>query len=166
MATKYQNLSSYDASTVPDGSNWQIGIVVSEWNSEITNALLEGACNTLIKHGVKKENILIDYVPGSFELVFGAKHIAENQPVDAIITLGCVVQGDTPHFDYVCSGVTQGLIDLNMKDYGIPFIFGVLTTDTMTQAEDRAGGIHGNKGDEAAVTALKMISFYDRNLVN
>ncbi len=141
----------------------KIGIVVSEWNDNITGALLEGAHKTLIKHGVKEENILIDFVPGSFELIFGAKHMVENKEIDAIITLGSVVRGDTPHFDYVCSGVTQGVADMNIR-YDIPFIFGLLTTDNMEQAEERAGGRHGNKGDECAITALKMIDFYRRNL--
>lgn len=163
MATAYHNLSSYDPEKVPNGADMKIGIVVSEWNEGITTALLQGAHATLIKHGVKEENILIDFVPGSFELIFGAKHIAENKAIDAIITLGCVVRGDTPHFDYVCSGVTQGIADMNIR-YDIPFIFGLLTTDDMLQAEERAGGRHGNKGDECAITALKMIDFYRRNL--
>lgn len=163
MATAYKNLSSYNPDTVPDGAKMSIGIVVSEWNDHITNALLDGACKTLVKHGVKEENILIDYVPGSFELIFGAKYLAENnEKLDAIIVLGCVVRGDTPHFDYVCGGVTQGISDLNVI-YDIPFIFGLLTTDDMAQAQSRAGGIHGNKGDEAAITALKMIDFSLRN---
>ncbi|MFT3995046.1 MAG: 6,7-dimethyl-8-ribityllumazine synthase [Dysgonomonas sp.] len=163
MATAYHNLSSYDPASVPDGKDMKIGIVVSEWNENITKALLEGACNTLIKHGVKKENILVDYVPGSFELVFGVKHLAENKDINAVIAFGCVVRGDTPHFDFVCDGVTQGITDLNIR-YDIPFIFGLLTTDNMQQAEDRAGGKHGNKGDECAITAIKMIDFYRRNL--
>lgn len=163
MATAYHNLSSYDPTTVPNGEDMKIGIVVSEWNDNITYALLDGACKTLIKHGVKKENILVDYVPGSFELIFGSKHLAENKEIDAVIALGCVVRGDTPHFDYVCSGVTQGIADMNIR-YDIPFIFGLLTTDNMQQSEDRAGGKHGNKGDECAITALKMIDFYRRNL--
>lgn len=163
MATAYHNLSSYNPATVPSGGDMTIGIVVSEWNENITKALLEGACNTLKKHGVKEENIIIDFVPGSFELIFGAKHLAENKNIDAVITLGCVVRGDTPHFDYVCSGVTQGIADMNIR-YDIPFIFGLLTTDNMQQSLDRAGGIHGNKGDECAITAIKMIDFYRRNL--
>lgn len=163
MATAYHNLSSYDAASVPNGSDMRVGIVVSEWNENITKALMEGAYKTLVKHGVKEENILIDFVPGSFELIFGAKHLVENKEIDAVITLGCVVRGDTPHFDYVCSGVTQGIADMNIR-YDIPFIFGLLTTDDMQQAEDRAGGKHGNKGDECAITALKMIDFYRRNL--
>lgn len=158
MATAYQNLSEYDFNSVPDGSEVTVGIVVAEWNKHITEKLLEGACNTLEKHGVKVENIFVKRVPGSFELTFGAKKMAETKEVDAVIVLGCVVRGDTPHFDYVCSGVTQGITELNLM-YDIPFIFGLLTTDTMQQSEDRAGGKYGNKGDEAAVTALKMVNF-------
>lgn len=163
MATAYHNLSSYDSNKVPNGADMKIGIVVSEWNEEVTNALLKGAVDTLVKHGVQSENILIDYVPGSFELTFGAKHMAENKGLDAVIILGCVVRGGTPHFDYVCSGVTQGITHLNTI-YDIPFIFGLLTTDNMQQALDRSGGIHGNKGDEGAITAMKMVDFYRRNL--
>jgi len=163
MATAYHNLSSYDPATVPHGAEMTVGIVVSEWNENITRPMLDGAYNILKKHGVQEENILIDFVPGSFELIFGAKHLAENKSVDAVIVLGSVVRGDTPHFDYVCSGVTQGIADMNIR-YDIPFIFGLLTTDDMQQAEDRAGGKHGNKGDECAITALKMIDFYRRNL--
>lgn len=163
MATAYKNLSSYDASKVPSGEDMTIGIVVSEWNEKITYALLYGACKTLLKHGVKEENIIIDYVPGTFELVFGSKQLAASKSLDAVIAIGCVVRGDTPHFDYVCSAATQGLTDLNVS-CDIPFIFGVLTTDNMQQAEDRAGGKHGNKGDECAVTAIKMIDFCRRNL--
>jgi len=163
MATAFQNLSSYDPEKVPDGTDMRIGIVVSEWNEDVTSNLLEGTLNTLIKHGVKEENIITDFVPGSFELIFGAKHLVENKKIDAVIALGCVVRGDTPHFEYVCSGVTQGIADMNIR-YDIPFIFGLLTTDTMQQATDRAGGRHGNKGDECAITALKMVDFYRRNL--
>lgn len=157
MATIYQNLSSYDAESVPSGEGKRIGIVISEWNYPITGALLQGATSSLLKHGVVEEDIVIEHVPGSFELTFGAKKLSETNSFDAIITLGCVIQGDTPHFTYVCEGVTQGITDLNMK-YNTPVIFGVLTTDTLEQAQDRAGGKHGNKGDEAAITALKMIA--------
>ena len=158
MATQYQNLSEYDPNKVPDASKMTFGIVVSEWNSEITNKLRDGAYNTLLLHGAKPENITIAYVPGSFELIYGAKRLAKSIKPDAIIGLGCVIRGDTPHFDYVCSGVTQGFSSLNRKG-DIPFIFGLLTNDTMQQSIDRAGGIHGNKGDEAAITAIKMIDF-------
>ncbi len=156
MATT--NLSAYNAENIPDVSEKKFGIVVSEWNEKITGKLLEGAKNTLIKHGVKEENIIVQYVPGSFELTFGAKYMAEYWTLDAIITLGCVIRGGTPHFEYVCQGVTQGITQLNVK-YNIPFIFGLLTTDNEQQALDRAGGIHGNKGDEAAITAIKMSKF-------
>ena len=158
MATAYHNLSDYDFNSVPNAENMRFGIVVSEWNSNITDPLLEGAVTTLKKHGAKDENILVQTVPGSFELTFGAKRLAETKELDAVIVLGCVVRGDTPHFDYVCSGVTQGITELNLM-YDIPFIFGLLTTDTMQQSEDRAGGRYGNKGDEAAVTAIKMVNF-------
>ena len=158
MATAYQNLSEYDFNSVPDASGMSVGIVVAEWNRNITEKLLEGACNTLERHGMIPENIYVQRVPGSFELTYGAKMMAEKLDVDAVIVLGCVVRGDTPHFDYVCSGVTQGITELNVK-YDIPFIFGLLTTDNMQQSEDRAGGKYGNKGDEAAVTAIKMIDF-------
>jgi 6,7-dimethyl-8-ribityllumazine synthase len=132
---------------------------VSEWNENITERLLKGACNTLQKHGVKAENILIKYVPGSFELTYGARKLWNiNNCLDVVIALGCVVRGETPHFDYVCSAVTQGLTQLNLQG-DIPFIFGLLTTDTMKQAEDRSGGTYGNKGDEAAITAIKMVQF-------
>lgn len=160
MATQYQNLSSYDPTKVPDASEMRFGIVVSEWNTEITTALLNGAYNTLIKHGANPKNILVKYVPGAFELTFGAKVMAETQDdLDAIIGLGCIIRGETPHFDFISQGVTQGFVNLNME-FNIPFIFGVLTNDTMQQSVDRAGGIHGNKGDEAAITAIKMVQYY------
>ena len=143
MATAYQNLSEYDFNSVPDASGMSVGIVVAEWNRNITEKLLEGACNTLERHGMKPEKIYVQRVPGSFELTYGAKMMAEKLDVDAVIVLGCVVRGDTPHFDYVCSGVTQGITELNVK-YDIPFIFGLLTTDNMQQSEDRAGGKYGN----------------------
>ena len=164
MATKYHNLSDYDPTAMPDASSMKIGIVVSEWNHEITSRLLEGACSTLINNGVRPENIFQRWVPGSFELVFGAKVLAESINVDAVIVLGCVIRGETPHFEYVCSGVTQGITALNVQ-YNIPFIFGLLTNDTMQQSVDRAGGIHGNKGDEAAVTAIKMVAL-NKDLTN
>jgi 6,7-dimethyl-8-ribityllumazine synthase len=149
------NLSAYNPANVPDAKGMRFGIVVSDWNNNITWALLEGAVSTLKKHGVSDEDILVKHVPGSFELTLGAQFIAEYDDVDGIICLGCVIQGETPHFTYICQGVTQGITSLNME-YNIPFIFGVLTTNTMQQAVDRAGGIHGNKGDEAAITAIKM----------
>lgn len=161
MATAYQHLSSYDFDSVPDASKMRVGIVVSEWNRPITEKLLEGACNTLERHGVAPDHMTVWRVPGSFELTFGAQQVAKYGDVDAVILLGCVVRGDTPHFDYVCDGVTEGATHLNATQ-DIPVIFGLLTTDNMQQAEDRAGGKYGNKGDEAAITAIKMIDFICR----
>ena len=149
------NLSEYDPESVPDANKMRFGIVVSDWNRAVTWSLLEGAVSTLEKHGASVTNIVIKHVPGSFELTLGAQLLAEDDDLDAIICLGCVIQGETPHFTYICQGVTQGITQLNME-YNMPFIFGVLTTSTQQQAIDRAGGIHGNKGNEAAVTAIKM----------
>ena len=157
MASNLKNLSDYDINSIPDASNMKFGIVISEWNNEITEALYKGAFETLKKHGAKEENIIKTYVPGSFELTLGAQLMAENVDVDAVIILGCVIQGETRHFDFICNGVTQGITDLNIK-YQKPFIFGLLTPNTQQQAIDRAGGKHGNKGDEAAITAIKMIN--------
>jgi len=158
MATAFHNLSEYDFNSVPDASMMHFGIVVSEWNSNITGALLEGAVTTLKKHGAKEENILVQTVPGSFELTFGASQMIKSGKVDAVIAIGCVVRGDTPHFDYVCAGTTQGIAHLNATT-DIPVIYGLITTNTMEQAEDRAGGKLGNKGDEGAITAIKMVHF-------
>jgi len=155
MATK--NLSEYVLSSVPEGNEMKFGIVVSEWNYDVTGALANGAVETLKKHGVKDEDILVKHVPGSFELTLGGQFFAEYTDVDAIILLGCVIQGETRHFDFICQGVAKGATDLNIK-YNIPVIFGVLTTENQQQALDRAGGRLGNKGDEAAVTALKMVA--------
>lgn len=158
MATAFHNLSDYDFNSVPDAAGMKFGIVVSEWNSNITGALLEGAVKTLKKHGAKEENIQVKTVPGSFELVFGSSRFIKEGNVDAVIALGCVVRGDTPHFDYVCQGATQGLAALNAEGQ-IPVIYGLITTNNMQQAEERAGGRLGNKGDECAITAIKMIDF-------
>ena len=158
MATAFHNLSEYDFNSVPDASMMRFGIVVSEWNSNITGALLEGAVTTLKKHGAKEENILVQTVPGSFELTFGASQMIKSGKVDAVIAIGCVVRGDTPHFDYVCAGTTQGIAHLNATT-DIPVIYGLITTNTMEQAEDRAGGKLGNKGDEGAITAIMMVHF-------
>jgi 6,7-dimethyl-8-ribityllumazine synthase len=149
------NLSAYNPEDVPSAKKMRFGIVVSDWNSEVTWSLLKGAVSTLKKHGTPGKNIIIKHVPGSFELTLGAQFLAEYDDLDAIICLGCVIQGETPHFTFICQGVTHGITQLNME-YNIPFIFGVLTTNTKQQAVDRAGGRHGNKGDEAAITAIKM----------
>ena len=154
MATK--DLSQYDIESVPSAENMRFGVVVAEWNIEITSALAQGAVKTLKKHGAKEDNIHLKFVPGSFELPLGAQYFAELENVDAVLLLGCVIQGETRHFDYICDGVTRGTMDLNLK-YNKPFIFGLLTTNNEQQAKDRAGGKHGNKGDEAAITAIKMV---------
>lgn len=154
MATR--DLSAYDINSVPAAGNMKFGVVVAEWNLQITGALANGAVATLKKHGVAEDNISVKYVPGTFELPLGGQYFAEMDNVDAVILLGCVIQGETRHFDYICEAVAQGTKDLNLK-YNKPFIFGVLTTDNEQQALDRAGGKHGNKGDEAAVTAIKMV---------
>ncbi len=153
MATR--NLSDYDPDLIPDASGMRFGIVVADWNSQVTHALLDGAVKTLVRHGVKDEDIIVSHVPGTFELTVAGQWMAEYEDTDGVICLGCVIQGETPHFTYICEGVTRGITQLNL-DYNIPFIFGVLTTLNLQQALDRAGGIHGNKGDEAAVTAIKM----------
>lgn len=155
MATRLKNLSKVDQ--YPSGKGFKIGIVVSEWNTGITKALCDGAISTLKKCGVKERNIIVKSVPGSFELPLAAQFMAEYTDVDGVICLGCVIQGETRHFDFICQGVTNGIMKLNLK-FDIPVVFGVLTTNTLEQAQDRAGGKHGNKGDEAAITAVKMIS--------
>ena len=149
------DLSAYDPGLVPDAAKMRFGIVVSDWNRQVTHALLKGALKTLKKHGATDNNIVIRHVPGSFELTLGAQFLAEYNDLDAVICLGCIIQGETPHFSYICQSVTQGITQLNL-DYNIPFIFGVLTTLNTDQAMERAGGKNGNKGDEAAVTAIKM----------
>lgn len=158
MATELHHLSDYDLKSVPDASNMCFGIVVSEWNEEITGALLDGALHTLQKHGAIPENIHVRTVPGSFELVYGAHQMMLNGGYDAIIILGCVIRGGTPHFDYICQGVTAGISRLNTTSE-IPIIYGLLTTDNLQQAKDRSGGCLGNKGDECAVVAIKMAKF-------
>ena len=154
---KKVNLSEYDPTTVPDGSNYRVGIVAAEWNSAITDALLEGARSTLEKQGVKEENILIVRVPGTFELTTGCDLMLKTQHIDAVIGIGCVIQGETRHFDFICEAVSNGLTQLTLK-HEKPVIFSVLPTNNMEQAQERAGGKHGNKGTEGAVTALKMIA--------
>ncbi len=149
------NLSDYDPDLVPDASKMRFGIVVSDWNNQITSSLLNGSVETLKKHGASENNIVVRHVPGSFELTLGAQFLAEYDDLDAIICLGCVIQGETPHFSYICQGVTHGITQLNL-DYNIPFIFGVLTTLNLDQAKERSGGKYGNKGAEAAITAIKM----------
>lgn len=141
-----------------DLSSTRFAVIVAEWNEEITDALYHGAAAILLAHGVKKENILRKNVPGSFELTLGAQWMAEREGIDAVICLGCVIQGETPHFDYICQAIAYGITEVGLKT-NKPVIFGVLTTLTKQQALDRAGGKYGNKGEEAALTAIKMLSF-------
>lgn len=155
MATSLQNLSHYNTEKVPDGSGKVFGIAVSEWNKHITFELLKGCVETLLKHGVSEKDIHITYVPGTFELPFAAKKLAQIYHLTAAICLGCVIKGETDHDVYINTSVANALQNLNIE-FDIPFIFGVLTPNNEQQALDRAGGRHGNKGVEAAVTALKM----------
>lgn len=155
MATENKNLSVYDKATIPNAKDLRFGIVVSEWNPTITEGLYEGAQSALLDCGAKPENIVRWNVPGSFELTFGCKKLVEQGQVDAVIAIGSVIQGETKHFDFVCSATAQGIKDLNVQ-LGVPVIFCVLTDNTMQQALDRSGGKHGNKGTEAAIAAIKM----------
>ena len=157
MATEMHNLSQYDPTKVASGEGRKVGIVYAEWNSDITYALRDGAIKTLKENGVKADDITIASVPGSFELIFGASQMVKSGKYDAVIAIGCVIRGDTPHFDYICEGVTAGLSQLNVT-YDIPVIFGLITTNTLLQAQERSGGRLGNKGDECAVTALQMMA--------
>ena len=159
MTDKKQNLSDYNPQDIADAGDMTMGIVVAEWNPQITGALLEGALATLKRHGMKEENIHVHYVPGSYELTIGAAMVVEGVQPDAVICLGCVIQGETRHFEFICQAVAQGLNHVALT-YSRPVIFGVLTTDNMQQALERAGGKHGNKGDEAAITAIKMAALH------
>jgi len=158
MSSSLKNLSDFNHTSIPSGAGKKIGIVVAEWNIAITGALRDGAIKTLLENGVVENDIVVKYVPGSFELTLGAQFLCEEKSIDAVITLGCVIQGETRHFDFICDAVAHGVTNVSLK-YNKPVIFGVLTPNTLEQAQDRAGGKHGNKGDEAAVTALKMLSF-------
>jgi len=149
-------LSDNKVSGIKDISGFRFGIVVAEWNEEVTEALYSGALGTLVSLGANRENIERMNVPGSFELTLGAQWMAQRDDIDAVITLGCVIQGETRHFDFICQACAQGITTVGLK-YNKPVIFGVLTTDNQKQAMDRAGGKHGNKGDEAAATAAKML---------
>ena len=156
MSSADKNLSVFTTDGLPDITNKKFVIVVAEWNSEVTEALFQGAYKTLVDHGAQTQNILRANVPGSFELSFGSQVYAQKADVDAVIAIGCVIQGETKHNDYINHAVANGLTDVALK-YNKPVIFGVLTPNTLQQALDRAGGIHGNKGDEAAITAIKML---------
>ncbi|NJB72273.1 6,7-dimethyl-8-ribityllumazine synthase [Saonia flava] len=155
MATANKNLSVYDKTTIPSAKDFRFGIVVSEWNAKITQGLYDGAMAALLDCGAREENIIKWNVPGSFELIYGSKKMIADLEVDAVIAIGSVIQGETKHFDFVCSATAQGIKDLNVLQ-NVPVIFCVLTDNTMQQAVDRSGGIHGNKGAEAAIAAIKM----------
>ncbi|MDX1463155.1 MAG: 6,7-dimethyl-8-ribityllumazine synthase [Marinirhabdus sp.] len=156
MATENKNLSVYDKATIPSAKDFRFGIVVSEWNSNITEGMFQGAFDALIDCGTLKENIVRWNVPGSFELIYGCKQLTKSfDMLDAVIAIGSVIQGETKHFDYVCEAVAQGIKDLNVQG-DIPVIFCVLTDNNLQQAIDRSGGKHGNKGTEAAIAAIKM----------
>ncbi|RFS13470.1 6,7-dimethyl-8-ribityllumazine synthase [Emticicia sp. C21] len=156
MSSAHKNLSVFSTTGLPDVSQKKFAIIVAEWNSEITEALFEGAYQTLVDNGVQAENIVRANVPGSFELSFGSQVFAQKSEIDAVIAIGCVIQGETKHNDYINHAVAGGLTEVALK-YNKPVIFGVLTPNNQQQALDRAGGIHGNKGDEAAITAIKML---------
>lgn len=155
---KKTNLSDYNPQAVPNGKDFRIGVIAAEWNPEVTDALLKGAVDTLLEHGVKKENLWIRRVPGTFELSSAADIMLHFQNLNAVICIGCVIQGETRHFEFICQAVSQGITNVALK-HERPVIFSVLTTNTMQQALDRAGGKHGNKGVEGAITALKMIAY-------
>lgn len=157
MATANRNLSDYKKEDIPNGADYKVGIVVSEWNDQITSNLLKGAKQALVENGVLEQNIFIQYVPGAFELPLGTQYFLEKGEVDGLIAIGVVIQGETKHFDFVCSGTTQGIMDVMLK-YKKPIAFCVLTDNNIQQSIDRSGGKHGNKGIEAAIACLKMIS--------
>jgi 6,7-dimethyl-8-ribityllumazine synthase len=157
MASSLKNLSEHDINKIPSAKKMRFGIVVSEWNTEITEALYEGCFQSLIENGADKKNIFKKYVPGSFELTLGAQVLAADKNIDAVICLGCVIQGETRHFDFICDAVANGITNVSLK-YNKPVIFGVLTPNNQKQAWERSGGKHGNKGVEAAVTAIKMVA--------
>ncbi|MCE3259415.1 MAG: 6,7-dimethyl-8-ribityllumazine synthase [Bacteroidetes bacterium] len=160
MSSANNNLSWSKGSSVPDASGYKFGIVWAEWNDEITRAMKDGAFKTLVAHGVKEDDIIVKAVPGSFELTLGAHWMLQSTEVDAVICIGCVIQGETRHFDFICNAVAHGITELNIE-HSTPVIFGVLTPENQQQAIDRAGGKHGNKGDEAAITAIKMVVLED-----
>jgi 6,7-dimethyl-8-ribityllumazine synthase len=160
MATENNNLSAYDKTTIPNAKDFRFGIVVSEWNADITNGMFQGAFDAILDCGGIKENIVRWNVPGSFELVYGCKKMIQSYDMlDAVIAIGSVIQGETKHFDYVCEAVSQGIMKLNVQGE-IPVIFCVLTDNNLQQAIDRSGGKHGNKGTEAAISAIKMAQLW------
>ena len=158
MSVQQNSFMAQGGNSLPDASEMRFGIVVAEWNSHITEKLLQGAVDTLRKNGVGEHSITVMHVPGSFELIYGCSQLIKHGFVDAVIAIGCVIKGDTPHFDYICQGTTSGLAMLNQTG-NIPVINGLLTVNTEAQAEERSGGSVGNKGEEFAATAIKMVDF-------
>lgn len=158
MASSQKNLSDYSSKNISNIADKRFAVIVSEWNEEVTEALYSGAYETLISNGANRDNIVRKNVPGSFELTLAAQWMAQRDDIDAVICIGCVIQGETKHFDFICSAVAHGITEVGLK-YSKPVIFGVLTPNNQKQALDRAGGKHGNKGDEAAITAIKMLGF-------
>ena len=155
MATVNKNLSEYNKKMIPNANDFRFGIIVSEWNDEVTEGLYKGCEAALRDCGAQLQNITRWNVPGSFELVYGSKKMIETQNVDVVIAIGCVIKGETMHFEFVCEGVTQGIKDLNVTS-DVPVIFCLLTDNNQQQSLDRSGGAHGNKGTEAAIAAIKM----------
>ena len=158
MTEKKKNLDNYIPFQLRSPEKYRIGIVVSEWNDHITDSLLHGAINALLENGILEENIMVKHVPGSFELPTGAAHLIRQSSVDGVICIGCIIQGETRHFEFISQATAQGIMQLNLQQK-VPVIFSVLTCDNMQQAEDRAGGRYGNKGIEGAISCLKMIAF-------
>jgi len=165
MATQLKNLSDFSHLQVNSAKPYHFGIVVSQWNANITNALLQGAYNLLIEKGAHEDHIKIIEVPGSFELTSGADILLRDRTIDSVICLGCIIQGETRHFDFICEAVANGITNVSIK-HNKPVIFGVLTTDSQQQAEERSGGKHGNKGEEAAITAIQMAAISNQLKVN
>ena len=161
MASTIKNLSDHSNKNLLNIAHKKFAVVVSEWNEQVTESLYNGVVETLKEHGAREENIVSETVPGSYELSLGAQWMAQQPEIDAVICLGCVIQGETKHFDFICDAVAQGLTRVSL-DFNKPVIFGVLTPNTLQQALDRAGGKHGNKGDEAAITAIKMLGMYQK----
>ncbi len=157
MATALKNLSDYNKENIPNGADFKVGIVVSEWNDTITNNLFEGAKQALLDNGVPESNILVRHVPGAFELPLASQFMLDNTDVDGVVAIGVVIQGETRHFDFVCQGATQGLMNV-MLEYNSPVSFCLLTDNNIQQSIDRSGGVHGNKGIECAIACLKMIA--------
>jgi 6,7-dimethyl-8-ribityllumazine synthase len=157
MASSLKNLSDAGETEIPSAKSMRFALVVAEWNTQITGALQNAALKSLQKHGAKAKNIIVTTVPGSFELSLGAQLAAHLDDIDAVICLGCVIQGETRHFDFICNAVANGITNVGLM-YNKPVVFGVLTTNDLKQAKERAGGKHGNKGDEAAITAIRMVA--------